>query len=57
MHTFLRFLNTFTHISGILFLQKFAAVFKKKIPATAPIFHASTRFLAETPSLLYHLFV
>ena len=41
MQTFLRFLNTFTHFCGILFLQS---------PVTAPSFHASTHFLTETPS-------
>ena len=49
MHTFLRSFNTFTHISGTLLLQKFVAVLRK-IPVTAPSFHASTHFHTEIPS-------
>ena len=50
MRTFLRSFNSFTHSSGALLLQKFAAVLKK-IPVTAPSFHASTHFHTETPSI------
>ena len=47
-HLFALF-NTFTHISGPLFLQKFAAVLKK-IAVTAPSFHANNHFHTESPS-------
>ena len=55
MHTFLRSFNTFTHISDTLLLQKSAAVLKK-IPVTAPSFHASTHFHIETPSNIMIIF-